>query len=81
MLTILCWQASTRPPSPWTRKFALAGWEPPRSDDLRPLEYPLRPANTHVYLRGRIDRSTNSYQNNKDYLTVVDYKSGNRTLT
>lgn len=78
MLTILCWQAKYTAAQPLDTEIRFGRLGAAKEDDLRPLEYPLRPANTHVYLRGRIDRIDQLNQDNKDYLTVVDYKSGNR---
>ena len=80
MLTILCWQAKYTAAQPLDTEIRFGRLGAAKEDDLRPLEYPLRPANTHVYLRGRIDRIDQLNQDNKDYLTVVDYKSGNRTF-
>lgn len=80
MLTILCWQAKYTAAQPLDTEIRFGRLGAAKKDDLRPLEYPLRPANTHVYLRGRIDRIDQLSQGDRDYLTVVDYKSGNRAF-
>lgn len=80
MLTILCFQGRYTLARPLDTEIRFGRLGAARKDDLRPLEYPLAPKNTHIYLRGRIDRIDQLNRDDKDYLTVVDYKSGNRTF-
>lgn len=80
MLTVMCWQAKYTAARPLDTEIRFGRLGAAKKDDLKPLEYPLRPKNTHIYLRGRIDRIDQLNRDNKDYLTVVDYKSGNRTF-
>lgn len=80
MLTVMCWQAKYTAARPLDTEIRFGRRGTAKSDDLQPLDYPLRPKNTHIYLRGQIDRIDQLRRDNKDYLTVVDYKSGNRTF-
>lgn len=80
MLTTLCRQEKYTQSRPLDTEIRFGRLGASKKDDLQPLEYPLRPRNTHIYLRGRIDRIDQLNRDNKDYLTVVDYKSGDRTF-
>lgn len=80
MLTVMCWQAKYTAARPLDTEIRFGRRGTAQADDLQPLDYPLQPKNTHIYLRGQIDRIDQLKQDNKDYLTVVDYKSGNRTF-
>lgn len=80
MLTVLCYQAKYTAARPLDTEIRFGRLGPAKQDDLQPLKYDLKPQNTHIYLRGRIDRIDQLTQEQTDYLTVVDYKSGNRTF-
>lgn len=80
MLTVLCYQAKYTAARPLDTEIRFGRLGAAKKDDLRPLEYDLKPRNTHIYLRGRIDRVDQLTQDQTGYLTVVDYKSGNRTF-
>lgn len=47
-----------------------------KADDLKSLEFELENHN-HVQLRGRIDRLDTCVDDNRVYVKVIDYKSGN----
>ena len=76
MLITLCRQAeyTSSQPVKTEVQFGRIGNQQP--GNLGSLDYPLKD-NHHIYLRGRIDRIDNLKQGDRNFLTVVDYKSSN----
>ncbi|MBD5806153.1 PD-(D/E)XK nuclease family protein [Limosilactobacillus walteri] len=76
MLVTLCRQAEYTGSQPLRTEVQFGRIGSRQPDDLGSLDYPLKDSH-HIYLRGRIDRIDNLKQGNRDFLTVVDYKSSN----
>lgn len=79
MIKILCKQAQYTGLRPFKTEAQFGRIGSPDHVNLQPLDYPLSNGN-RIYLRGRIDRIdrlTNASPD-QDFLTVVDYKSGDR---
>lgn len=76
MLTTLCRQAQYTGSQPLKTEVQFGRIGSKQVGDLGSLEYPLN-NDHHIYLRGRIDRIDNLKQADRDFLTVVDYKSSN----
>lgn len=76
MLITLCRQAEYSGSQPIRTEVQFGRIGSPQPGNLGSLDYPLKD-NHHIYLRGRIDRIDNLKQDNRDFLTVVDYKSSN----
>lgn len=79
MIKILCKQAQYTGLRPFKTEAQFGRINGPDRVNLQPLDYPLAHGN-RIYLRGRIDRidrlATSSPA--QDFLTVVDYKSGDQ---
>lgn len=79
MIKILCQQAQYTGLRPFKTEAQFGRINGPDRVSLQPLDYPLANGN-RIYLRGRIDRIDRlaNTDDNRDFLTVVDYKSGDQ---
>lgn len=86
MLRTMCQQAQYTEARPFKTEAQFGRINSPQQVSLKALDYPLNSGN-RIYLRGRIDRidrlpkeQLTELTKPSDFLTVVDYKSGNQTF-